>query len=320
MPSSNEATRMAGFAALAILAAGAAPALAQEQTDPISDLPPPMAKSSSVEEDARTAEGIRRQRVRDTPSKLSGDHLIVAVGTGYTPDYVGSDDYKVRFGGAFRGSYKGVGFASKGLGLSLDLVPELDGDIGFSFGPTVRYRANRSGSVKDPVVDLLPDLPKTVEAGIDAGISFSDILTSYDNLSIGGEIRWDVSGKGAGRIIDTSINYVTALGPGTGAAISVGMDFVNDDYADFYYTVDAAGSAATGGALPVYLGEGGTKNRTARLYFARDFDNNFRNGGWGAVVSGGYTQLRGSAAETPITALRGDRDQFSALAAVGYLF
>ena len=103
-----------------------------------------------------------------------------------------------------------------------------------------------------------------------------------------------------------------------GSAPVWGVDHVNRDYADYHYSVTAQGAAASG--LPAYQAHGGWKNSTARLYGGYDLDGNLRNGGWGigGVVS--FERLLGSAAQTPITALRGSRDQWFVGFGLGYTF
>lgn len=251
---------------------------------------------------------------------FDGDYVIVAVGTGYLPDYDGSDDYSLQYGGALRGEVGGIGFATRGIGLELDLVPNLPGNVELSFGPDVRYRMIRSGKVDDEIVNLLPRLNDTVELGFGAGVSVKNILTPLDSVSLSTGMRWDVSGNGAGRSASLQLSYFTALSAGMGAGVSAGTSWYDDDYADYYYSVTPQGSAATGGILPVYQADGGRKDWDVKAYYGIDFDGNFRNGGFGLAAAVSYERLTGSAAETPITALRGDRNQYAALIGLGYTF
>ena len=79
-----------------------------------------------------------------------------------------------------------------------------------------------------------------------------------------------------------------------------------------------AGSAASG--LPVYRAKGGWKNWNSRFVAAYDLDGDLRNGGWAVGAAVSYTRLRGSAAKTPITALRGSRDQWLGALGLAYTF
>ncbi|AKM11697.1 hypothetical protein AB433_09225 [Croceicoccus naphthovorans] len=213
-----------------------------------------------------------------------------------------------------------MGFATKGIGLELDLIPNLPGDIELSLGPEFRYRQTRTGDLKDDVVDLLPKLDKTFEVGIDAGISFKKLFTPMDSLAFGASKRWDVSGNGAGSNHNVSVSYSTALSKGMGAGVSLGASWYDDDYADYYYTITPEGSAATGGQLPTYNAKSGMKDWDARIFYGLDLDGDFRNGGLALAAALSYQRLQGSAAETPIVSMRGDRNQYAALLGVGYAF
>ena len=270
------------------------------------------------------AAAVDRQPLRIEQPDLKGtyedDYVIVALGAGYVPDYEGADEYGVQIGGAVRGQVEGISFKTSGIGLEVDLIPNLPGDIELSFGPEIQYSATRTGKVKDEIVDMLPELDSTVELGFSTGISKKNLLTPVDSLSLSYGMRWDISGKGAGRQSRVSLSYFTALSKGMGAGVSVGASWHDDKWADYYYTITPEGSAATDGALPVYQAEGGMKDWDAKAYWGMDLDGDFRNGGFGIATSIVYERLQGSAAETPIVSMRGDRDQFMFLAGVGYAF
>lgn len=256
---------------------------------------------------------------RDIDNAFEGDYLIVGAGVGYTPDYSGSDDYMLRPIGGFRASISNIRIFSSGVGVGADLIPDAKAArVKFALGPVLRYRANRTGKVRDDVVRRLPRLKETWEAGIVGGVSLDDILHGRDSLSLGMDVRWSFAGNKGARIISTDISYFTPVSRAAGIGVSLGMDHVNRDYADYHYSVTAQASAASG--LPAYQASGGWKNRTARLYGGYDLDGNLRNGGWGIGGIISYERLRGAAAHTPITALRGSREQWFAGIGLGYTF
>lgn len=265
------------------------------------------------------------QAVQDAPPDIdnafSGDYITVAVGGIYQSDYEGSDDYQIGPAAGFRARVSGIGIATRGIGLVADFIPNASGQkVAYSLGPVVTYRANRSNDIDDPVVEALGELDATVEAGVNLGVQFRGVLTPVDSFSIGTDVRWDVSGNGGGRLISPGIGYFTVLSRGAGAGITLGADHVSGKYADYNYSVSPAGSAATGGALPVYDARGGWKNIGARVMGGFDFDGDIGNGGLAAGGMISYERLLNSAAETPITALRGDRDQWRFALGLGYTF
>lgn len=265
------------------------------------------------------AQDIAEEVSVDIENAYAGDFLLIGAGAIYSPDYEGSDEYSISPAAGFRARIAGIGIYSSGIGIGADFIPDPKGaKVAFSLGPVIRYRADRSGKVKDEVVNLLPRLDETWEAGVSADVSFRKLLTPKDSLSFGTDVRWTFSGNRGGRIITANVSYFTPVSPAAGVGVSLGMDHVNDDYADYYYSIDAEGSAASG--LPLYQGKGGWKNASGRIYFGYDLDGNLRNGGWAVGAALNYTRLRGSAAATPITSIRGDRDQWMAGAGIAYTF
>lgn len=256
---------------------------------------------------------------KDVGSAFKGDYLVIATGVLAAPDYEGSDDYRIGPGLGFRARVSGIGIFSRGIGIGADFVPEIEGmPVTFSLGPVVRYRSNRSGKVDDKIVRLLPRLNKTWEAGITSGVSYRGLFTPKDSISLSSDIRWTVSGNKGGRIITPGISYFTPISKAAAVGMSAGVDHVNGDYARYNYSIDAAGAAASG--LPQYRAKGGWKNWGSRIYAGYDLDGDLRNGGWGvgAVVS--YQRMLGSAADTPITSMRGSRSQWMGGIGIGYTF
>lgn len=282
--------------ALALLAF---PAAAQE---PVSEIPP----------DA-TAEEVLENSVFD------GDFAIIGVGGVLGPSYEGSNDTKFLPAAGLMGRIGGIEFSPRAAGLAFDLVPEPKGArFGINFGPLARYRANRTGGIKDPVVKLLGELDGVIEGGINAGVSFRKMLSEYDRVSLSADVRWDISGKGGGRVIAPGLAYFTPVSKSQVAGLRVGAEFVDHKYANYNYGISLAGSNASG--LPAYTARGGLKEWNVGLFTARDLSGNFLDGGLAIGVGGMYSRLQGSAAETPITAIRGRRGQWFVGAGLGYTF
>ncbi|RZJ94436.1 MAG: MipA/OmpV family protein, partial [Novosphingobium sp.] len=86
----------------------------------------------------------------------------------------------------------------------------------------------------------------------------------------------------------------------------------------YNYGIDAAGSAASG--LPQYAGRGGFKEWNVGAFTAIDLSGNFLDGGFALGVGAQYSRLQGSAAETPITSIRGKRGQFFVGGGLAYTF
>jgi outer membrane scaffolding protein for murein synthesis (MipA/OmpV family) len=252
-------------------------------------------------------------------SVFDGDYLTIGVGGAFVPSYDGSDDYVLTPLPLIQGSIGGIGISPRAGGLALDLIPDRAGTgAHFSFGPTARLRMSRANQVKDDVVKLLPELDAAIEVGPSAGVSFPGVFNPYDSLSMTVDVRWDVAGAHNGMVVDPSLSYTTPLSTGMAAILSVGGEWADDDFMDYYYSVDAGAAAITG--LDQFEAGGGFKSLGAQLLLGWDLDNDLRNGGLALFLVGGYSKLLGDAADTPFTAERGSADQWLGGAGIAYTF
>ncbi|MDB5723274.1 MAG: structural protein MipA [Novosphingobium sp.] len=253
-------------------------------------------------------------------SAFKGDFLIVGAGVAVVPSYEGSDDLVVSPAGAVAGRIGGIGINARSFGLALDLIPDSQrvGGIGFTLGPVVRYRTNRSGRIADDVVAKLGKLKGVVEAGVNVGIDAKHVLNPYDSLSFSVDLRWDVSGHGSGLIISPGISYLTPLSKGIALGGAVTSNFIDSRYARYNFSISNAGSLASG--LPQYTARGGLKDVGIGAFTAFDLDGNFLDGGPAIGLGAMYSRLFNSAAESPITSIRGSRSQLIFGAAASYTF
>lgn len=279
-----------------VLAVLASPAAAQESAGP--DVAPLAAEGSA----------------------FSGDFLIVGAGVAVVPSYEGSDNLIAIPAAGVAGRIAGIGINARAAGVALDFID--DGSrshgIGFSLGPVVRYRTNRTGRIADDVVARLGKLKGVVEAGVNLGIDTKRVLNPYDSLSFSVDLRWDVSGRGSGMIVSPGISYLTPLSKGIAVGGAVTSDFIDSRYANYNFGISPAGSLASG--LPAYTARGGLKDVGVGAFTAFDLNGNFLDGGPALGVGALYSRLFGSAAESPITSIRGSRSQLIFGAAASYTF
>lgn len=287
------------------------------------DLPAPDADQVTASADAmqKTAKDMPRPWNESPVDRavFDGDYAIVGVGLASLPSYEGSDNARIIPAAGAIGRVGGVGFRIKGPSLATDLVKDPKGaKVGISFGPNIRWAGARGGGVKDPVVARLPKVKATIEAGVSAGLNFKELATKQDSLSVGVGARWDVSGKGGGRIVSASASYLLPVHKAQVFGLQASADFVNRKYARYRYSISAAGSAISG--LPAYTGRGGLKEVSFGAFTARDLSGNFLDGGLAAGAGVMYTRLHGSAARTPTTRLRGSRNQWMFGGGLAYSF
>ena len=249
--------------------------------------------------------------------------LSVGLGAGLVPSYSGSDDYIVFPLPLIVGSVGGIGIRPNGPGIRLDVVsPEIVIGSGkkavINFGPAVRFRNDRANQIEDEVVELAEDLDIALEVGAAGGVTFPGVFNRLDSLTFNTQVRWDVLGAHDGMLIEPTVGYIRPIGRGIQLQSSFGLQFVDDSFADYYYTVTPQQSADTG--LPLFNADGGLNSVSANLILNFDLDGNFLNGGLSIYTVTGYTRLVGDAADTPFTDIRGDANQFIGGVGVAYTF
>lgn len=258
-------------------------------------------------------------RVEPEKTVFDGDYVVVGIGAMSAPTYEGSDNSRILPAAGASGEVAGIGFSLRGPSLSLDLIKDKRGaKTGLRFGPQIRLRANRNGKIGDPVVARLGELDKVVEAGFRAGVHFDEVLSQADGLSVGVSARWDVSGKGSGMVITPSATYLLPVSRAQAIGILASAQFVDGRYSRYNYDVTPEGAAASG--LPVYRAKGGFQEASIGIATARDLSGDILDGGFALGAGLLYSRLFGSAAKTPITAIRGDRDQWTFGAGLAYSF
>jgi MipA family protein len=252
-------------------------------------------------------------------SVFDGDFLIVGAGAVALPAYEGADETAFIPAAGIAGRIGGVGISPRAAGVALDLLPDRPGArIGFNIGPVVRLRLNRTGRIKDPAVASLGKLRGVIEGGVAVGVTVKRVLNPHDQLSAGVDLRWDISGRGGGGLISPAVSYLTPVSRAQVVGLLASAEFADRRFAEYNYGISPAGSAASG--LPAFAARGGLKALNFGAFTARDLDGNLLNGGFAIGVGGMYTRLKGSAARTPMTALRGSRNQWVAAAGLGFTF
>lgn len=246
-------------------------------------------------------------------------YITVGLGAGMVPSYEGSDQYVFFPAPVVQGSYKGYNFGARGPGLFVDLIkdPVLP-KVEYIAGPVIRARIERNNRIRDAVVQRLGDRPIAIEAGATGGVKINRIFNRFDSVTFQADALFDISGAHSGAIVTPQVSYNRLLGTRGVVNLSASADFVDGDFADYYFSIDAAGSAASG--LPRYRAGGGLKSIGTSALVGLDLSGNALDGGWGVFVLGSYSRLQGDIADSPIVAIRGDADQFFGGMGVTYTF
>lgn len=246
-------------------------------------------------------------------------YVTLGLGAGFVPSYEGSDQYVFFPAPAIQGSYKGYAFSARGPGLFVDLIkdPVLP-KVEYIAGPIIRARFDRVGRIRDNVVKQLGDRDLAVEIGASGGIKINRIFERFDSMTFQADALFDVTGAHSGAIVTPSVSYNKLLGTAGVINLSVSGDFVDGDFADYYFSVDAVGSAASG--LPRYTAGGGLKSIGTSALLGYDLSGSALDGGWGVFVLASYSRLQGDAADSPIVSIRGDADQYFGGLGLTYTF
>ncbi len=250
---------------------------------------------------------------------FDGDYVTLGAGLAISPSYDGSDNYDINPLPVILGSVAGIDFEPRGPGLALDVIPDRDGaKVDFILGPVGRARFDRNSGIRDDVVRDLGKLDVAVELGAVGGVKVNRVFNRFDSLTAEVDLRWDVAGAHRGRVIAPSLTYFRPINRGMAASLTISAEHVDDDYADYYFSISQAGSAASG--LPSFNATGGWKNVGIAAFGAIDLDGNAMNGGFSVILIGSYSRLLGDPKRSPVTSIRGDADQFFGVVGIGYTF
>ncbi len=246
----------------------------------------------------------------------SKDMVTLAIGLGETPDYVGSDDYRTIPAAAIRGKLSGVSFFSNGTYLYLDAIAHRGtSKMDFDAGPIIGLRLNRSGEVDDPVVKLLPERRKAIEAGAFVGISLHGLVDPYDTLALRLDVLHDIANAHKSTTFGPNVTFSTPLSLKTYVSLNAGAEFVSNRFADYYFSIDPADSLRSG--LPVFNADGGMKDWKVGLLLNQSITGNLL-GGFSVFGTGQYSRLVGDFKRSPIVSERGSAGQWLGVAGLAY--
>lgn len=249
---------------------------------------------------------------------LAGDHLTVGVGAAYGPSYDGSNDSVLSAFPLVQGQWKGIQFNPRAGGVALDVIPQNnDSRIGFSLGPVIGVSFNRNRQIEDPVVRAAGKLDWALELGVNGGVTVKKLLSDYDALTLSVDVKRDVRAY-EGVTWTPSISYLTPLSKAVLVTASVSARHVDDNYAEYYYSVTPSQSSASG--LPVYNAKGGWDSVNAGLLVGWDLSGDLRDGGFAVFGTANYARMLNDGKDTPYTSIRGDANQWTVATGIAYTF
>ena len=246
-----------------------------------------------------------------TPKRdiYAGDYLIIGVGAAVLPAYEGSHRHHVIPAFGVGGRIHGIGVSPRSAGVALNFVPPRGKRTWFGFGPVIRYRGSRTVAISDPTPIRVGRGKGYLELGLNASIAFKHVLSNYDSLSLGVDVRWDASRGTGSRVIAPGVNYFTPVSRGQVVGISASADFINAAMANRTYAV-TPGIPASGVAVsPVAPPRSGLRSVGGRIFTAYDLNHNLRDGGFSILFGLGYSRLVNTAGRSPLVKNNGTHDQ-----------
>lgn len=253
---------------------------------------------------------------------FSGDYLSLGIGVAINPSYAGSDDYVLSVLPIMQGSLGGIGISPRAGGVTLDFTKDPAQGIGLDLGVAARLRSDRAVQISDDIVRQYGELDRAVEVGPSVGVFIPQLLNPFDRLSFETAVMFDVADAHGGMVVSPTVSYFTPLSRAVVVSLSLGAEWADEDFQDYYFRSDPANFIGTGPAplAPFEPDGGGFTSAGANLLLGIDLDGDVTNGGLGLLIVTGYSRVLGNAADTPFTSVRGSRNQFLGAVGVGYTF
>lgn len=240
------------------------------------------------------------------PAAAQGRDRLITLGPGAQiyPRYPGADSYSVNPMPVFdlRREGEPIDFEAPDEGAGFGLLGR---DSPIDFGPAIQFQGKRR---ERDVGAAVGNVPFTVEAGafVEAWLGESFRLRAEGRRGLGGHDGW---------LGDLSADLIARGGTTTIFSIGPRLRWADDRYHDAYFGVTPAVAARTGLAAfdpgsGIYAAGGAASAR-------HQFGGGDR---WGAHLYVRYDRLIGDAADSPIVAGFGSRDQYGAGIALSYTF
>lgn len=232
----------------------------------------------------------------------------LALGLGFYPDYIGSDDYVLGVAPVGRLSWGEQRYVSLEVNyVSVNLIE----DRNWRFGPAGMWRFGRKDT-EDKVVDRLPEIDGSLDLGAFGAYEYVG-TDPRDRWWAGAHVLHGVTGDNDGYTVSGSIRRWMPVGRFGAFGASLGATYGSSDYMDTYFSVSQHGAVDSG--LPIFDAGSGTRDVRLTAVFLQPISKEW-------ILGAGvlYGRLFGDAADSPIVSDRGDRNQFVVGFGVGHAF
>lgn len=228
-------------------------------------------------------------------------------GVGSYPDYFGSKDYDIGAAPFGRFSLGGSRFVRL---LGNEIRVNLLDDRNWRLGPTALWRFSRK-DVENPVVNKIHEIDDALSLGLFGSYIWRDPQEMRRQAGAGAWALGDASGVYNGWTAGLNAYAMQPVARMVTLAAGTGFTYGSGNYMDEYFGVTQADSLASG--LPVYVPGGGLRDvrgwTTAVLSLSLH---------WHLGVGVMYSRIVGDAADSPLVALEGSKNQWIYGAGVVY--
>jgi outer membrane protein len=233
----------------------------------------------------------------------AGLHGSVGLGVGVRPAYEGANERETRITPNINLFY-GDTFFLTGMKAGANLWKHTtEQGLSLSAGPLLALRRGRDE-------DDAPTGLGEIDHGLDAG---GFIRLRKDGWQARADVRKDVTNGDGGATVNLSVGYGMPVAQNLRLRANLDTAWASTAYMSTYYGIDAKQSANSG--IAQYAAGSGFKQVGASL--SADYAISQE---WGGFASLRYTRLIGNAADSPIVAALGSRDQVATTVGIKYRF
>lgn len=241
----------------------------------------------------------------DMPASSAGLHGSIGMGVAVMPEYEGSKDHKTRVMPNINLFYgDSLFFTRMTAGANL-LRFKTEQGVAITAGPLLALRRGRDQH-DNAALNGLGDIDRALDAG-----GFVRFRKQGWHASV--DVRQNVTNSGEGATMKFSAGHGIPLGQKLKLRANLETTWASADYMKTFFGIDALQSAQSG--IAQY--EAGSGFKDAGVSVMADYAIAHD---WSGFATIRYKQLLGDAADSPIVANLGSRDQASASVGIKYRF
>ncbi|MEH6528296.1 MAG: MipA/OmpV family protein [Sneathiella sp.] len=222
---------------------------------------------------------------------LSGNYLILGLGVGYAPEYLGADDYEFILQPSVNAQYENFFLNTRGFGMAYSgFGYNVINENGLKAGPLINLDLGRD---EDQSSDLrgLGDIGTTLLGG-------GFVEYQPGNWWINSAALFALAGDAEGFGVNVSTGYDFRLSKRLSVTPFIGTTWVSKKYSETYFGINDVQSARSG--LAQYNADSGFNNYSVGFNARYALTKN-----WVVLGITSFNKLGGSAKDSPLTKQRG---------------